>query len=193
MKTLTLFDISYKIQFSNILNSKLKNYNINNINFNSKSLLQKTISNQNKLDSIVLTTPKTNSQTYLLLNLFLIEKNFIFSKNTFFKKTTHVLSRVPNYKMNLNSPVSADRYRGNIHKRLSILNLNRLSNQKISSFLINLNSFAYLDFFKKNSKLNNAQVSKTKNILKNINNVTFYLKSKIYAIFIRNALKKKIS
>jgi hypothetical protein len=99
--------------------------------------------------------------------------------------------------MNLSSSVSADRYRGNIHKRLSITNLNRLSNQKVPALLTKLNLFSSIDFLKKNSKLNNIEFLKIKKFLQESNNtksftdVIYYIKSKVYFVFIKNALKVK--
>merc|ERR1712054_446741 len=201
-KQIDLSNINYKIQFSNILNSKLKKSNIYNkdlsFSFQKNKKLEKITSlKKNKLNSTILEQSKINPQIYLLLNLFLIEKYFIFSQNISSKKTINVLSRVPNYKMNLSSSVSADRYKGNIYKRLSILNLDRLLNQKVPSYSTHLNSFAFLESFRKNSKLNNAKFLDFKKFSQNIitskktNNVAFYLKPKIYAIFIKSALKKK--
>lgn len=208
-KKLTLLDTTYQIQFLNLLNKKLKNYNVVNYDistshstdqsshnfYNAINQKKKTVTRTS--NSIQLLAPQSKINTFLLLNLFLLENYFILSPRTFSNQTTHVLSRVPNYKMNLSSPVSADRYRGNMHKRLSIVNLNRLSDQKASAFLVKLNSFSFIDFLKKNSRLQNIEFLKTKTFLEktqNINNsinTAYYVKSKIYFIFMKNALKLK--
>lgn len=126
--------------------------------------------------------------------MWLIEKNFIFSKNMLQKQGTYVLSRVPNYKMNLTSAVSADRFRGNIHYKLSIINFNKFSNQVPSSILIRLNSFSLMEFFKKHTY--SVGFSSLKNKKKQINSIEsnsqfYFLRHKTIRFFLNNSLKRK--
>ena len=184
-------NIMYNVQLSNILNNSSKNRN--NSRVQATLSLNKSLSYKpsNTLDLVI---PQSKSNTLKLLHVWLLEKNFIFSKNVFNNRTVNVLSRVPNYKMNLHSPVSADRFRGNIHGRLSIINLSRLSNQQVPSFLTKLNTFSFLEAFKKNTRIENYTSLISINILKKSEDTSFnfyYVKHKAYKMFLRSALRVK--
>ena len=126
--------------------------------------------------------------------MWLIENCFIFSKNTSNSQVVNVLSRVPSYKINLTSPVSADRFRGNIHHRLSIINWRRLLNQTSPSNLVKLNAFKSIEFFKKNTRIVNYSVLKNKekkNSPTNDNLKFSYTQNKTLRFFLNTTLKRK--
>jgi hypothetical protein len=96
--------------------------------------------------------------------------------------------------MNLTSSVSADRFRGNIHKKLSIINLSRLTNQNTSAILTNLNTFSFIEFLQRNTRIANYNFIKNDNMTKPIteqNNQLSYIKHKTLRLFLNNALKQK--
>jgi hypothetical protein len=129
-----------------------------------------------------------------LLNMWLTEKSFIFSHNVSNNQIINVLSRVPSYKINLTSPVSADRFRGNIFHRLSIINFDRALNQTTPSFLTKLNAFSFIEFFKKNTRLVNYTFLKKKAITQpsiKLNPQLTYMVHKSLRLFLNSALKRK--
>jgi hypothetical protein len=134
-----------------------------------------------------------------LLSQWLYENNFIYPENPVSKKTTYVLSRVPNYKMVPNSPVSADKFRGNMYKRLGILRSSDLtftpSNNALLgkfNYLYNLNSFSRT-LKPKNIKwiLNKRYLKKSQTKIEEISKI-FYVKTKVTRLF-EQTLKKKIN
>lgn len=68
-----------------------------------------------------------NENLHMLIN-FLQEKHFVLNKS----KTHFVLSKVPFYRMDLISTVTADKNRGNIYSRLNLTNLSSLARTKFN-------------------------------------------------------------
>ncbi len=185
-RSIDLSKTTYNNQFNDIVTNTMKNYNVMKNSFNWVEVMPSFTSQcPNPVDSVI---SKHNVSVPKLLNAWLLEKNFIFSRNIPNRRTINVLSRVPNYKMNLYSPVSADRFRGNIHGRLSIINLTKLANQQVPSFLTKLNTFSYLESFKRNTRVS----SDHKILFENANYANlYYIKYKAYRLFLRSALKRK--
>ena len=117
-----------------------------------------------KLPSIVETTPLTPA-----LSQWLFERMFTSKKNVISRSSTLVLSRVPDYKMDWSSPVTADRFRGNVYSRLG-LDM-RLDGSFVNKFQFAMSNIAYrlptFDF-----------IAHTSNNATRINPTLHYLKSK---------------
>ena len=111
---ISVYNLVYKNQITNIINTKQVNSCLWNVkpSTSTKNSVIQTLNIYTKPSSCILPS---------LLKQWLYENNFIYPENAISKKTTYVLSRVPSYKMVPNSPVSADKFRGNMHKKLGIL------------------------------------------------------------------------
>ena len=73
---------------------------------------------------------KSNLSPFLsILTHFLTEEGSIQSSNKKLRKFQYVLSKIPFYKMDPFSPVTADKHRGNIYRKLSLINFTKNSVQ----------------------------------------------------------------
>ena len=70
------------------------------------------------------------------------EQKFIYSKN-WHQKSSFVLSKIPFYKMDSMSPVTADKNRGNIYKKLSLINLKKINKNTILNNSASINHINY--------------------------------------------------
>ena len=183
---------NYNVQLGLVLNSSRGELPKNSITY-SESLTTLSVKPVSYLQPTTLPTQSSSELLPSILSVWLLEKNFIFSKNTANKQTVNVLSRVPSYKMNLYAPVSADRFRGNIHGRLGIVNLTKSLTRYVPSFLAKLNHFHFVDGVKRKSKLMSyaalqSKISLKVNIRKSLTGSTnqldnfFYLKNKTFRL-----------
>jgi hypothetical protein len=181
-------DLTYQTQLYNIINAH-STKNIANFCDVSTRLTSKSTTVQ-PVDYVY--SLNTTPQLPYLLNQWLHENNFIYPSRQSVNKTTYVLSRVPTYKMIPNSPVSADRFRGNMYKHLGILSDNNLLS-KISRNTP-LSKFSYLKFltsFGRSLKTLNTQlilkrVEGKQNLLKRskVSNL-FFIKGKVARVFFK--------
>lgn len=78
-----------------------------------------------------------------ILTHFLTEEGSIQSSNKKLRKFQYVLSKIPFYKMDPLSPVTADKYRGNIYRKLSLINLTKNSVQVHPKNFLTYNTSLY--------------------------------------------------
>ena len=199
-----------KDKFSKLLNFRdFSNYistnTIKNVKkINSHENLFKTIfSQKHKNYTLFLTQSLSKHNTQIsfskntsLLDNFVSDNIFVKpQKNYDFMKPTIVLSKVPIYKMDDNSAVTADRYRGNTYSNLGFTRITSKKILKILNFRgkLTFNSFPYSKF--KASKLKyvlNPDLGWLSYISKKVQNFQLrlqYLKTKNYTI---NSLVNRI-
>ena len=187
-----LSKISYTLQFHNLISKSNKNYLRYTVPYDKK-VHEKTLS-QIYIKPLKSSLPRLFPDTLTLLTTFLVEKSFIFSKNVPRKQVINVLSRVPTYKMNLISSVSADRFRGNIYHRLSIVNFDRFLKQATPAFLTKVNPFLFIELLKKNARSTSYSFLKNNKMTKSPLKLNFklnYVKHKTLRLFLNNVLRRK--
>lgn len=122
-------------------------FSIKNKIFNISNLdLQPMITPTKTSKHVINLIPTTSSSKILpkfwpLFLHFVYEQKFIYNKSRH-QKSSFVLSKIPFYKMDSVSPVTADKNRGNIYTKLSLINFKKLNKNTITNnlALINYNS-----------------------------------------------------
>lgn len=115
-------------QMSSILHPLKKKINIKNshfFNFKYYNPLANKINLKCLSETHVLFNKQKSLSLINILMHFLIEETSIQNSNKKLNKFQYVLSKIPFYKMDPLSPVTADKYRGNIYRKLSLLSLTK--------------------------------------------------------------------
>ena len=111
-----------KSLFTKINQKLLKKNKIFDLNPNFRIL-------HNKINNYTISSNKKLNISFKFWSFFLYfiyEQKFIYNNNQN-QKSSFVLSKIPFYKMDPISPVTADKNRGNIYKKLSLINLKKLN------------------------------------------------------------------
>jgi hypothetical protein len=138
--------------------SSLKKNTIFKLNTNTTPILTKTfINNSLTVDTKLTTTPTSLLKFVSFFLHFIYEKKFVYNTN---RKLSFVLSKIPFYKMDPISSVTADKNRGNIYKKLSLINLKKINKnhtlKTINSINYNSNFTSFVSLISTQSLIPNT-------------------------------------